>query len=81
MFSSRRGLKVRKQETKRMSAQIIGSICSFIMDVSDIEPYAVYLIDGIKDILVDPIPEVCFMLHLQRTAISILVLHLATRTH
>lgn len=42
-----------------MSAQIIGSVCSFMDDVKSIEPYYEELIAGVKAILVDPLPEVC----------------------
>lgn len=54
----RRGLRDRSTSIKRMSAQVVGSICSLISDVKDILPYTSTLLKYIKQIVVDPIPEV-----------------------
>eukprot|EP01083_Nonionella_stella_P268898 909304_1 len=53
-----RGLRERQGAPKRMSAQIVGSMCSLIGDVKDIRPYSKELVAGLKAILVDPLPDV-----------------------
>jgi hypothetical protein len=42
------GLKSRTPQTKKMSAQVVGSICSLIADVKDILPYAPVLTKSLK---------------------------------
>jgi hypothetical protein len=54
----RKGLKGRTAITKKMSAQVVGSMCSLIGDVKDILPYAPTLLKYLKIVLVDPNPEV-----------------------
>jgi len=54
----RRGLMDRSPSTKKMAAQVVGSICSLISDVKDILPYSKTLLKYLKIIIVDPIPEV-----------------------
>ena len=53
-----KGLKGRTAVTKKMSAQVVGSMCSLIGDVKDILPYASVLLKHLKTVLVDPSPEV-----------------------
>lgn len=52
------GLKGRTAVTKKMSAQVVGSMCSLIGDVKDILPYASTLLKYLKVVLIDPNPEV-----------------------
>jgi len=54
----RKGLKGRTAATKKMAAQVVGSMCSLIGDVKDILPYAPALLKYLKVVLVDPNPEV-----------------------
>jgi len=54
----RKGLVGRTAITKKMSAQVVGSMCSLIGDVKDILPYASTLLKYLKAALVDPNPEV-----------------------
>ena len=54
----KKGLRGRTAPTKKMAAQVVGSMCSLIGDVRDILPYAGTLVKYVRDILVDPIPEV-----------------------
>lgn len=54
----KKGLKGRTAVTKKMSAQVVGSMCSLIGDVKDILPYAGVLLKYLKGVLVDPSPEV-----------------------
>ena len=48
----------RSSSTKKMAAQVIGGICSLIAEPKSILPYLSELLNGIKSILIDPIPEV-----------------------
>lgn len=52
-----RALKERMTEVKKMSAQILGNMCS-LADQKDLQPYLPHLLPGLKVLLVDPIPEV-----------------------
>ena len=54
----KKGLKGRTAPTKKMAAQVVGSMCSLIGDVRHLLPYAATLLRHLRDILVDPIPEV-----------------------
>lgn len=51
-------MRDRSSMIKKMAAQVIGGICSLIAEPQSIMPYVPQLIDGIKSILCDPIPEV-----------------------
>ena len=53
-----RGLRDRAPTTKTMAAQIIGNICSFLRDVKDVLPYTSAMVDDLKTVLLDPIPDV-----------------------
>ena len=53
-----RGLRDRTPSTKKMAAQIIGNICSFLRNVKDVLPYTDALVMDLKKALVDPIPDV-----------------------
>ncbi len=53
-----KGLKGRTAVTKKMSAQVVGSMCSLIGDVKDILPYASTLLKYLKLVLSDANPEV-----------------------
>jgi hypothetical protein len=54
----KRGLHDRSPSVKRMAAQIVGTICEFLRDVSAILPYSGALLDDLKKVLADPIPDV-----------------------
>lgn len=54
----RKGMKGRTAITKKMSAQVVGSMCSLIGDVKDILPYSSTLLKYLKQLLIDPNPEV-----------------------
>ena len=54
----RKGLKGRTAPTKKMAAQVVGSMCNLLGNVADLLPYAAILVKYVRDILVDPIPEV-----------------------
>ncbi|KJE95363.1 hypothetical protein CAOG_08919 [Capsaspora owczarzaki ATCC 30864] len=52
-----RALRERATETKKMAAQIIGNMSS-LADHKDLLPYLSSLLPGLKQVLLDPIPEV-----------------------
>ena len=47
----------RSTETKKKSAQIVGNMCS-LTEHKDLEPYLDALLIDLKEVLLDPIPEV-----------------------
>jgi HEAT repeat protein len=51
-----RGLKERSTEIKTKSAQIVGNMSS-LTDQKDLVPYLPRLMPGVKEVLVDPVPE------------------------
>src|SRR5438270_1713118 len=51
-----RGLRERGTEIKKKSSQIVGNMAS-LTDVRDIVPYLPRLLPGLKEVLVDPVPE------------------------
>ena len=53
-----RGLRDRSGQVKRMAAQIVGSICSFLRDPSDLSPYIESLVVELRSSLIDPNPDV-----------------------
>lgn len=53
-----RGLRERSSLVKRMAAQVIGSLCSFLRSSSDILPYVDPLLVELKSLIVDPSPDV-----------------------
>jgi hypothetical protein len=53
-----RALKDRSADLKRKSSSITGNICSMINDPKIIIPYFPQMIPGLKNCLVDPIPDV-----------------------
>jgi HEAT repeat protein len=53
-----RGLRERLGSTKRMAAQIIGSICSLLYSERDILPYLESFVKELKILLTDPSPDV-----------------------
>jgi hypothetical protein len=53
-----RGLAGRQVGTKKMAAQVAGSICGLVADVGDLAPYAPSLLRALKVILTDPVPDV-----------------------
>ena len=53
-----RALKDRSADLKRKSAAITGNICSMITDPKIIIPYFPQMLPGLKECLVDPIPDV-----------------------
>ena len=54
----KKGLRGRTAPTKKMAAQVVGSMCELVGDVRDILPYASTLLKFLREVLVDPIPEV-----------------------
>jgi HEAT repeat protein len=52
----KRGLAERATETKKKGAQIVGQMAS-LTDQKDLIPYLPTLLPGLKDVLVDPVPE------------------------
>ncbi|KAM3583875.1 translational activator of GCN4 [Umbelopsis sp. WA50703] len=51
-----RGLKERSTEIKTKSAQIVGNMSS-LTDQKDLVPYLPRLMPGVKEVLVDPVPD------------------------
>ncbi|CAG8561777.1 6442_t:CDS:10 [Ambispora gerdemannii] len=51
-----RGLKERSTDVKKKSSQIVGNMAS-LTDVKDLVPYLPKLLPGLKEVLVDPVPE------------------------
>lgn len=51
-----RGLKERSTDVKKRSAQIMGNMAS-LTDQKDLTPYLLTLMPGLKDVLIDPVPE------------------------
>ncbi|KAJ3127845.1 translational activator of GCN4 [Nowakowskiella sp. JEL0407] len=52
----RRGLKERSTDIKKKSSQIMGNMAS-LTDSKDLIPYIPVLLPGLKEVLVDPVPE------------------------
>lgn len=57
MPTLKRSLELRSTESKKMAAQIIGSMYS-LTDKKDLAPYLPEVLPGLKSSLVDPVPEV-----------------------
>lgn len=57
MPTLKRTLEVRSTDTKKMAAQIIGNMYS-LTDKKDLAPYLSDVLPGLKQSLVDPVPEV-----------------------
>ena len=53
-----RALRDRGADLKRKSATILGNMCSMIADPKIIVPYLQQIVPGLKDALLDPIPDV-----------------------
>lgn len=53
-----RALRDRLADLKRKSSAITGNICSMITDSKVLVPYLAQLLPGLKEVLVDPIPDV-----------------------
>ncbi|GAB5359739.1 hypothetical protein AAMO2058_000568600 [Amorphochlora amoebiformis] len=53
-----RGLRDRANKNKQMAAQIVGSICTLVADMSDLTPYAPRIIQQVKAIISDNSPTV-----------------------
>ncbi|CAI2178661.1 6583_t:CDS:10, partial [Funneliformis geosporum] len=51
-----RGLRERGTEIKKKSSQIVGNMAS-LTDVRDLVPYLPRLLPGLKEVLVDPVPD------------------------
>ncbi|KAJ3223816.1 translational activator of GCN4 [Clydaea vesicula] len=51
-----RGLRERSTEVKKKAAQIMGNM-AWLTDQKDLIPYLKSLLPGLKDVLVDPVPE------------------------
>lgn len=60
MPTLKRTLEIRSTDTKKMAAQIIGNMYS-LTDKKDLSPYLPDVLPGLKQSLVDPVPEVCFI--------------------
>ena len=54
----KKGLRGRTAPTRKMAAQVVGSICELVGDVRDILPYASTLLKHLHEALLDQIPEV-----------------------
>ncbi|TPX30377.1 hypothetical protein SmJEL517_g06060 [Synchytrium microbalum] len=52
----RRGLKERSTDVRKKAAQIMGNIAS-LTEQKDLTPYLPVLMPGLKEVLVDPVPE------------------------
>ena len=57
MPTLKRTLEIRSTDTKKMAAQIIGNMYS-LTDQKDLSPYVPDVLPGLKQSLVDPVPEV-----------------------
>ena len=57
MPTLKRALEIRSTDTKKMTAQIIGNMYS-LTDKKDLAPYINDVLPGLKQSLVDPVPEV-----------------------
>ena len=53
-----RGMKDRSADTKRKAALIGGNMCSMISNAKDMLPYLPALLPGLKQTVLDPIPDV-----------------------
>eukprot|EP01041_Mallomonas_annulata_P003729 gene3729-7411_t len=53
-----RALRDRSADLKRRSSAITGNICSMITDPKVLVPYLHQILPGLKEVLVDPIPDV-----------------------
>ena len=53
-----RGLRERGTQPRRRAAHIVGSMCSLLADRRHIVPYLEALLPPLRDVLLDPIPEV-----------------------
>jgi len=53
-----RALRDRGADLKRKGSTIMGNICSMISDPKTLVPYLTQVIPGLKDVLLDPIPDV-----------------------
>jgi len=54
----RRGLKDRSAEAKKKAALITGNMCQMVADAKDLLPYLEQILPNLKEVLVDPIPDV-----------------------
>ena len=59
MPTLKRTLEIRSTDTKKMAAQIIGNMYS-LTDKKDLAPYLPDVLPGLKQSLVDPVPEVMY---------------------
>lgn len=59
MPTLKRTLEIRSTDTKKMAAQIIGNMYS-LTDRKDLAPYLPDVLPGLKQSLVDPVPEVYY---------------------
>ena len=58
-----RGMKERTGESKKHAARILGNLASLVANPRDLAPYMSTLLPEVKNLLVDPLPEVRGCVH------------------